>query len=252
MKSKTVDELLAWHPPQVTEYIAGGLLQEGGRMVLFGRWQTFKSMLAIHAGFSISTGQPWLGFNTTPTTVLSVNIEIPEPMFRDRIESYVRNTLLKPSGLSLLTEPFLRLDQPKHMLEFQKEIVRVNPKVIILDPFYRLFSGNITDNFQVQYLLDKFDELIAKWGLSVILIGHTRKPQAGIVVGDWGQELIGGSYIMNWVDTAISVEPLPVPITSLHDVGRIRLRFDKTRHARHTLLPMTLEFDKSNMRFTVL
>src|SRR5205085_780506 len=81
---------------------------------------------------------------------------------------------------------------------------------LILDPFYRLYSGDISDNFQITGLLDRLDDLADKFKVALVMIGHTRKlnqldPEQ---TRDWGQELIGGSYIMDCVDTALAVEAL--------------------------------------------
>lgn len=213
-------------------------------MIIFGRWQSFKSMLTNHAGYCIAMAQDWLGMPTQKANTLIVQTEVPEVQFQDRWQKYIQHAGIVPSNLYMMTEPFIRLDNPKHMTALQQEIVRTQAQVIILDPFYRLFSGNITDNFQIQYLLDKFDELIARYNISLIMVGHTRKTQHGITIQDWGQELIGGSYIMDWVDTAISAH-----VTS-HD--RVRISFDKTRHAKTELKPIMVQFNRSTLQFTVL
>lgn len=243
MKAETVKELLAWQAPKVEQLIGGGMLHPGSRMILFGRWGTYKSMLAQHTAFCLTNGKNWLGHSTTRCTVLYAQVEIPKAMMQERIKKYVENNDVKQGDLWVLTDQTLRLDRAHSFQTFQLICQVHRPRVVILDPVYRMFSGDITDNFAIQQMLDKLDNLAAACDLSYILIGHTRKPAIlqDESTRDWGQELIGGSYIMDWVDTAVAVELL--------SDSTIKLHYSKVRHAETMLNPQIVKFDRDSLGF---
>lgn len=247
MKYETVSELLAWQPPQIPPIIGSGLLYPGSRAIVFGKWGTYKSMLAMHLGFCLTSGMPWLGFDTQKCSAMMVQVEITKVRFRERVEKYTRATKsgYVPQELYFVTEHYLRLDKEHSMRELRLMLTVLKPKVLILDPFYRMFSGDISDNFQVQNALDKIDEItLGDKDLAVVLVGHTRKldndPEK-IAYRDWGQELIGGSYIMNWCDTAIAVEQTGEIDLNLH--------FVKARHSADNLPNLPVRFNRETLRF---
>lgn len=248
MKVRTTQELLDWQPPEVMEIISQGVLHPGSRAVVFGRWGSWKSMLTMHLGFCLSRAQPWVGFDTTRSPTMIAQVEIPEAKMRERVQKYLASEhpgAAWPEGLWFLSEPFLRLDRESIFKEFQGQLEHYQPRVLILDPFYRLYSGDINDNHQITRLLDKLDKIALESGMALILVGHTKKLQM-LEAGqhrDWGQELIGGSYIMDWVDTAIAVEPDHDKDTDL------RLHFVKVRHAAEDIGVLKVRVNRHTLKF---
>jgi RecA-family ATPase len=205
-------------------------------------------MLAMHTMFCLSTGTPWLGFPTAQSSVLMAQVEIPKTMMKKRIEKYVTsNNITVPNNIWMLNEPYLRLDKMHHYEYLRLLIETKKPQVIIIDPIYKVFSGDITDNFQVLSLLDKLDELAAKYNLAYILIGHTRKRRK-LLPGqeedntDLGDELVGASYFQDWCDTSIH--------TQLLTDTTIMATFTKVRHAEVELGSIKLRVDRNKLNFT--
>lgn len=247
MKARTLAEILALKIQKREEYVGEGLLTADSRMVIFSKWGIGKSLLTFDLCYSIATGKPWLGFPTSKVPVMLAQVEIPEEMFQERVAKYVsHNGSYTPDNFHVVTEPYLKIDKPSSYNELRLLIQFYKPKILVIDPLYKIYSGNIADNNQIQMLLDRLDELKAEFKLSLILIGHTRKPRPDVDpdAQDWGQELIGGSFIMNWVDTAIA----------LQEVGEnmIRMHFTKTRHAREIIHPFNVRFNRDTLRFTKL
>lgn len=244
---ETVAELLAWEPPNIRHIIGDGILLPGCKAILYGRWGSWKSMLAMHTAFCLVQGKPWLGFETRPSSVLVAQVEIPKAMMKKRVEKYVAsNGNITPGNLWLLNEPYLRLDKKAYHDYFRLLLGTIHPQVVILDPIYKLFSGDITDNYQVLMLLDKLDELAEEFNLSYILIGHTRKRQK-LMTGqeedntDIGDELVGASYFQDWCDTSISSRMLTD--------SQLQLTFTKVRHAEKELAPIKVKVDRNTLHF---
>jgi RecA-family ATPase len=244
VKVRTTTELIEWQPPPVAEIVSQGLLHPGSRAVLFGRWGSWKSMLSMHMGFCITAGENWLGFDTAPNSVMIAQVEIPEAMMRERVIKYTNAAgIMDRRPIWWLSEPFLRLDREAIFKEFTAEVILRKPAVLILDPFYRLYTGDINDNFQITKLLDKLDRLVLEMGTAIVMIGHTKKlqPLEPGVHRDWGQELIGGSYIMDWVDTGIAVEPDHERDTD------VRLHFVKVRHATQEIRSIKVRVNRNTL-----
>lgn len=237
--SISVSQLLAWEPPDITEIIGEGLLALGGKAIIFGRWGSFKSMLAMDLGFAISCGRPWLGFRTVKSRVLWVQVEIPQHSLKKRVVKYTQYHAFDPDYMNIWTVPNLRIDNQYHFSQLEREIARVKPTVVIFDPVYQLMSGNISDNQMVSAFLSRIDSLHNTFEMSTVLVSHTRKVDPEKY--DLGQELIGGSFFQNWVDTSIGLELL--------DQDTIRLQFLKARHAEDKIPDMKVTICRDTLQF---
>jgi RecA-family ATPase len=242
MKPETTKELLSWTPPKVQEVISSGLLLPGSRMILFGRWGSWKSMLSMHMGFCTALGRPWLGFNTTVSSTLILQVEIPRAQLQKRVAKYVagNQVLTLPDNLWFLTEPFIKLDKGIGISKLDAVLSIYRPRVLIIDPIYKVLSSDITRGYDVQSFLDNLDELIAKHSLSIVLVGHTRKPIPTENGSDLGHELIGSSYFQDWCDTLVNVYAEGDVLT---------LTIPKCRHAEEELQPFQVIVDRNNIRF---
>ena len=222
-------------------YIGSGLLYKQTTMFLFGRFGSFKSWLAIDLAGRVSNGLPWLGFDTVRAKVCVVNIEIPKFLYRSRVQKYVNgNGIPCNSDILWITEHHFKLDETRTINDLKVMLKTHKPDVLVIDPWYKTISGDISKSTEIQSILDRLDDLMANFGLSVVLVGHTRKPKDDIVQ-DWGLELMGSSHVQNWVDTSIAVEPT--------STKSLRLHFTKTRNATEDLTDMEIAIDRKTMRF---
>ena len=224
------------------------LLVPKARLILFGQWGSWKSMLAIHTTFCVSSGKPWIALPTTPSTTLLVQLEIPKVMFKERVLKYAKSHSLYPTNIWFITEPYLKLDTPQGMAKLDAIMSVIKPKLLILDPTYRVLSGDITSNWQVEKLITNIDILADRYDCAVILIAHTRKPVQDISVPlttiGWGHELLGASYFQDWTDSAVAVELLPNDTLKLH--------FTKARLSEVILPTMTIKVDRSTLGWRII
>ena len=249
MKAESLQDLIAWTPPE-QKWIIKHLLVPKARLIIFGQWGSFKSMLAIHTLFCVGTGRTWITSPTARCTVLLLQAEIPKIMHVERVLKYAKSHNLYPEGLWFMTEQDIKLDTPQGIAKLDSILTVVKPGLLIIDPIYRFLSGDITSNWQVDKLLSAIDSLANKHNFGTILISHTRKPvqmvdgQANTI--NWGHELIGASYFQDWTDSAMAVEPVPM-------VDTIRLHFTKHRLSE-ILLPqnMTMKFERSTLAWRII
>lgn len=243
MHVENTDELLAWQPPREPMYVGSGLLYRGTTMFIYGRFGTFKSLLTQDLAMKMAQGKPWLHFTTTKARVMVVNTEIPKFLYRGRIEKYVMHNPMDPGAeIYWITEHFFKLDQAGTLSSLIGVLKNYRPEVLIIDPWYKTLSGDISDSTGVQRILDRLDEIKTKFGLALVMVGHTRKP-SNEGVADWGLELMGSSHVQNWADTSIAIESL----TS----KSIRLHFPKSRNATEELQDTEVTLDRQTLRFIV-
>ena len=242
----TTDELIAWKPPQI-QWIIKPLLPVAGKMMVFGLPKSWKSMLSYHTGFTISKGLPWFGFKTSKQAVALAQFEIGQAMVRERIAKYQAHANGSPGhDFRIATSLRFKMNTQYGFRELDQDIARLVPRpmLVILDPMYRCFAGNIADPKEISGFLDNIDTLIAKYNTAFIIIHHNRKTQNSNEgpIDRGAEEALGSSYIGNWVDSALSLRPKTL------GSSEIVMRFELLRHAEEELHPMTIVFERATLQ----
>jgi RecA-family ATPase len=241
-----VQEILTWQPPHIDPIIDHGILLPGTRLVLYGIYKAWKSMVAMDLAFCIATGSKWLGFQTNTSDVLFFQWEIPHALLRDRIQKYAKSHSSFPTNLTFVTPHFLKLDRDHGLAILKQYLDRYRPKVIVIDPIYRSLTGDISSAYDMTRFLDNLDLLIAQYSIAIILVHHERKyqfDQAGQPILHGSQDMMGSSYIPNWLDTAIQLDRLT-------DVD-IKLTFSTMRHAQEEFPTFQLRFSHDTLGATI-
>lgn len=239
-----MQELLNWQPPKVTYIIDKGILVPQTKMILFGRFETWKSMIAMHTSFCLATGKPWFGFTTLPTTCYTLQIEIPKAQYQKRVAKYCKGNNTYPNNIFFRTEYYIKLDQGYGVNDLTKDIEQAMPQVIILDPVYKVVSGRLTDEYDTRKFLDRMDILMDKYKFALILIHHDRKPQViGGEIYQSAMDIFGSSIFIDWCDTAIRTIKGGVD-------GEVIMSFEKVRHAEEEeIKPITVKINRDNLTF---
>ena len=135
---ESLQEFIAWKPPYIRQVISHGILVPQGRMELFGPKKSWKSMAAIDLGFRLSTGTPWLGFNTVKSTVLLIQLEIPKFAYQERVIKYATGNKLSPmTNLYLHTTRNLKLDKGWGIQLLDRWVDNIKPQILISTHFIR-------------------------------------------------------------------------------------------------------------------
>ncbi len=248
MKSESLADLVAWQPPKVKYIISHGILLPETRMIIYGRYGSWKSMLAIHTAFCLAEGRTWITYTVAPSKSLLVQTELPKSPFRDRVLKYAKGNEINSENIYFWTEVGLRLDTPYGLAALDAELKERQPQVLIIDPIYKTMTQDISKSVDVQKLLDNIDLEAHRYNLAVILIGHSGKKMyaqdSGIVIDRGADALLGSSYFQDWVDTIISIT----------DLGNdsIRLDFEKYRNSEVELMPVNLKIDREKLSFNII
>lgn len=254
MKPRRLDEFLSWKPEPLESLVSDGLFYKNNKLMIYGKYKSFKSMLAKHLGLCLAAGNPWLGFGTAKSglTVMYLQLELPEQLLQDRMLTLCNGTGKRTQEhFYVWSEPFLKLDRPEGVAHLEQHVSAVQPDVLIIDPVYKIMS-NVLDVHSAQLLTDAMDQLIAKHNLSVILIHHTRKDKldegdAPIPLGS--DDMYGPVVFSWWADAILRVTRKG---GSKDNRELIRVNFDIVRHAKVELTPKEVIIDKRDLSFTVV
>jgi len=244
MEIHSLKSLLNWEPPKVEAIISDGILLPGTRLVVFGLWKSWKSMFIQHVAFCIATGRPLLGFHTSRSSVLLVQLEIPKAAFRARIQKYTGAHDLYPDNIHFACQHYLKLDRDSGKATLDRVIGGIKPDVVIIDPVYKILSGNISDSYDMMKLLDNFDDLMDRHNFSLILVTHTRKPKVdeeGDPIDRGLEEIMGSSYLPNWVDGALGIKVMGLDL--------VQVSFPALRHAEKPLDPVMVKINRQSLGF---
>lgn len=255
MQPKPLMEFLQWNPPPLKEILGKGILYEGGKIIIYGKYKTFKSMLAKSMAMSLAYGIDFQGdipVYRDGCSVLYVQSEISEPLLHQRMKPMWTNLTgrkieapLKPMWVA--TSPFLVLDMDWGYNELRDTIEELRPEVVILDPVYKFMSGSITDPNSVGNFVRSLDKLIADYNCALILLHHTRKPPVGQLQEASGasDDMVGAQTFSSWADTVLKIQPKG------GDLGgnNIVLKCDVARHAKEEIPDIELFFDRSTLQF---
>lgn len=283
----TTTDLLSWKPPKYTRIISSGVLNTRNRMIIFGDEGSWKSILAVHTGYCIVRGSEWLGFKTYPSVVLRVQVELPMYIDRDRTDKYCTGSkqiylsrdgrkditsveldkldytaqcYAYPDNYITRTEQYLHIDESIGWESLLRNIRLVrsihpdNPIVVILDPLYKLFGRNISEETDVKPLIDKMDLAMEQrdiGDLSFIIVHHTRKSltdESGVPIAMGSQDATGTRAWLRWADTILRIDPDPTDKTQT----KVTATFTKHRNAENPLPIIRIRWDRDTLHPHIL
>ena len=282
----TISDLLEWEPPYYTQIISSGILNTKNRMIIFGDEGSWKSILALHTGHCIARGSRWLGFKTYPSNVLRVQVELPMYTDRERLDKYCvgsKNIYLARNGQQTVipadqldanansyaypdryvsrTEQFLHIDESIGWESLLRNIrlciaeMPPGPIIVILDPLYKMFNRDISQETDVKPLIDKIDLIMEDAkdtaGVSFIIVHHTRKTktdESGASITMGSQDATGSRAWLRWADTILRIDPDPTDRT----LTKVTATFTKHRNATDVLPVIGIRWNRDTLHPQIL
>jgi len=250
MKGLTPSELIAWTPPKQSFIIGSNILVTQGTMMVYGKEETWKSMaIGLDMTFKIANGLDWFGYRTIPSPVYNFQTEIPQGFLRDRMIKYMTGNQANSNQIWFASELYMKLDKGWGYAEIENEVIRTQPKVLIVDNVSSSMSGKLVDDYDSAQFIDRMDMLRSKYKIAVILIHHTRiaEHSEGETFHYGTDEIFGSSRWPRWLDTILYIDKVEDDeITGLVELDLI---FEKSRHSPSKLKPIHIRVDRSNLVF---
>lgn len=222
----------AWRLAERAEehrWLVTGLWAEQAVGIVGGEPKCCKSFLALDLAVAVASGMPCLRrFSVSRAgRVLLFAAEDALHIVRRRLEGIASaaGVALADLDIQVITSPVLRLDLDADRRNLADTVARLQPRLLILDPFVRLHRIDENASGEVAPLLAYLRELQRRHGVAVLLVHHAKKGGGGVRAG---QALRGSSEFHAWGDSnlylrrdgeelSLSVEhraaPSPRPLT---------------------------------------
>jgi len=175
------------------EPIVEGWLSTGDIAVLYGQINHGKTLEAGEFALAVGTGRPLFGrIPTVQGTVLFVE----EDCHPQKLQRYLSNLMgayaIQEASVFIWERQFLRLDDEDSARAFTEEVLRLRPRLIILDAFLDLHSGDGFAGRELRPMLDRIAALPQLLPCAVLVLDHTRKEAPGNKLHDPIDALYGG------------------------------------------------------------
>jgi hypothetical protein len=221
------------------EPIVEGWLSTGDIAVLYGQINHGKTLEAGEFALAVGTGR--LLFGRIPTVQGTV-LFVEEDCHPQKLQRYL-STLMQAYGIQeasvfIWERQFLRLDDEDSANAFIEEVLRLRPRLIILDAFLDLHSGDGFTGRELRPILDRIEALPQLLPCAVLVLDHTRKEATGNKLHDPIDALYGGRLKSAMADKMIFTKKISdVPV-------RFEISMVKTRDEPRAPIKVTFSSEE--------
>jgi hypothetical protein len=195
----------AWRLAERAEehrWLVTGLWGEQAVGIVGGEPKCCKSFLALDLAVAVAAGAPCLRRFVVPRAgrVLLFAAEDALHIVRRRLEGIAAavGVALTDLDIQVITAPTVRLDLDADRRNLAETVARLQPRLLILDPFVRLHRIDENASGEVAPLLAYLRELQRRHGVAVLVVHHARKGGGSVRAG---QALRGSSEFHAWGDS---------------------------------------------------
>ena len=210
-------------------------LPKQGKALVYGGAKIGKSQLAIQMGRCIGAGLPFLGMPTTQGRVLYLQFELGTEVLQSRMKQSGKEY----ANVFVGTTFNMKLDTPQGQEVLLNALREIEPNVLILDPLYKIISGDENEATDVKRITDFVDSIIDAYrhtALSVLIIHHAGKDSSR---GGRGSSLLEG-----YPDSVIEIKKM----SSVGMPLRVAVLPKLLRHSE--LPPTPIEAEMKDYEFT--
>lgn len=198
----------------------GTTIRERAKTIIVGMPKAKKTFFVLGMGMAAASGSTFAG--------ITKEYKFPRPIktfwFQgemqddDTFERFQMMTKEMPTDqVDLIKQNFLFSDalrwdlmNPNHFIRMEYEIVKHKPELIFFDPFSKFNQVNENDNGEMLELLDRFDCLIRKYRVSVVLVHHTGKGARSKIQNNIENPfdvMRGASALLGWMEAGLIIGP---------------------------------------------
>lgn len=155
-----------------------GILRHGHKMCVTGPSKSGKTFILLELAIALSRGLPWLGFQCHESKVLYINFELDRPSCISRVKNIVTHLGLDGNtGRNLFIWNLRGFAKPIEILSamMMKMFKPSEFDAIILDPIYKIMSGDENNASQMGEFCNELDALARNLNCSIIYCHHHSK-----------------------------------------------------------------------------
>lgn len=187
-------------------WAADGLIPSIGCGFLAAAPKMGKTWLALDLAVAIAAGEPFLGRQTEVGTAAYIGGEGGNYQLQRRLAWIVKGRKLQPSGfaerLVVGLNPRIQLDRVHGVGELKRELDKIQPTLLILDPFTRFHTGKENDRDSMERILGRLRVISEEYQLFCMVVHHAPKPKKDVQY----DPLRGSSSMRAWHDALIWLE----------------------------------------------
>lgn len=207
--------------------------------IVAGEPKSFKSTFTLDLAVSVASGEPFLGKYPVdePGPVLIIQNENNDWLMKDKTEKIITNRRLvgkvKRKGDRLFQIDFPRniplyfinqkgylLNNPEHQEALEKIVKEIKPVLVILDPLYLMFDGDVNSAKELNPILNWLLKLKTDYKTGVMVIHHYNKG-GGAGSGRPGQRMLGSTTLHGWIESAWYLQVNPAEISENDEVNKV-------------------------------
>ena len=195
-------------PPAI---VAGGLLDQGAKLLLAGPEKAGKSLLAGQLALSLAAGVDWLGFHIPePRRVLYVQLEVAEWRLEERFQRQAAVIGVNQGGgmydrLYAYTDFEFSTATANDRDHLHELIDTTKPDILLLDPLYLIHSGDSNDESQMSSVVRALNGLL-KRVQGLVVVAHHAKDTQDLRMRRPAQRISGSSVLSRWPDSILTLE----------------------------------------------
>lgn len=169
-------------PPELSPPLIDGVLRQGHKMLLAGPSKAGKSYALIELCAAIAEGKSWLGFRCAQGKVFYVNLELDHASRIHRFKEVYKALGYDPKHIKNIDAWDLRgktVPMDKLAPCLIRRAKKNNYIAIIIDPIYKVITGDENSADQMAKFCNQFDKICAELGCAVIYCHHHSKGSQG-------------------------------------------------------------------------
>lgn len=183
------------NPPPLAPELLHGYLRKGHKFLLSGASKSGKSFALIELAVALSQGTDWFGFKCEKANVCYINLEIDRGSVVKRFEDVCKELNIDKSAVDKVNVINLR-GKAKPLDKLAPELIEdlkgSDTDVIIIDPIYKVITGDENNATEMAQFCNQFDVLCDKLHATVIYAHHHSKGTQG---GKSAQDRASGSGV---------------------------------------------------------
>lgn len=173
--------------PPLADSIIEGILRQGHKMRLTGPSKGGKSFSVQELAVAVAEGASWLGWPCAKGRVLYINTELDARSMMHRLHDIYVALGIKPTGAASIdvwnlrgrTPPIHAL-APSLIRRALKKRAEGKPyTMIIIDPIYKLYSGDENSAAEVTKFCNQLDKIATELEVAVVDVHHHSKGEQG-------------------------------------------------------------------------
>ncbi len=192
--------------PPPTDSLLSNIFDKGDKVAIIGQTKTRKSFFTLQFALCMASGHDFLSYTVpSPRNVLLVQFEIKPSHYHKRVYEMAHALDISSSEINrrlIIANARGKAANLRHIAERASDL---NIDLIILDPLYKIESGDENSSEDRKRILAKFDEMAETSQAAVAYVHHDRKGSPGeLEASDRGS---GSGVLSRDYDAAIILTP---------------------------------------------